>query len=85
MKVLNGGLLPGGFYAQAEQVAREIGPDLLTLQSSADQPRSGFDHAGMTAVADAPPEVSFTETLDEVDYYALKRKSLFIRHASGDH
>lgn len=84
MKVLNGGLLPGGFYAQAEQVAREIGPDLLTLQSSADGPGVGSEYSGMTAVAEAPPEVSFTETLDEVDYYALKRKTLFIRHSSED-
>jgi hypothetical protein len=30
---LNGGILPAGYYAQAEQVAGNIGPDVLTLQA----------------------------------------------------
>src|SRR4051812_49272546 len=31
-KALNAGVLPAGYYAQAEQVAGSIGPDVLTLQ-----------------------------------------------------
>jgi len=31
---LNAGVLPGGYYAQAEQVADTIIPDVLTLASS---------------------------------------------------
>jgi hypothetical protein len=75
-KALNAGILPDDFYAQSEQVAREIGPE---------RPDPGTEHSSMTAVAEAPPKVSFMETLDEVDYYTLKRRTLFIRHASGDH
>jgi hypothetical protein len=35
-RALNGGLLPRGYYALAEQVAGEIIPDVLTLQQSPD-------------------------------------------------
>ena len=31
-RALNGGVLPEGFYAQAEQVASQVIPDVLTLQ-----------------------------------------------------
>jgi hypothetical protein len=59
---LNAGILPDGFYAQPEQVAREIGPDVLTLNTTVERPETASDHSFMTAVAEAPPEVSFTET-----------------------
>ena len=32
-RALNVGLLPANYYAMAEQVAGETGPDVLTLQS----------------------------------------------------
>ena len=80
---LNNGLLPTDHYALAEQVARDVGPDVLTLHSATDQP-PGQRYSGMTAVAEAPPKVSITESLEEVDFYALKRKSLLIRHTAGD-
>jgi len=79
---LNNGLLPTDHYALAEQVARDVGPDVLTLHSATDQP-PGQRYSGMTAVAEAPPKVSITESLEEVDFYALKRKSLLIRHTAG--
>jgi hypothetical protein len=82
-KALNSGLLPSAYYAQAEQVAQDIVADVLTLHAVADQPPHEA-HTGMTAVADAPPKVSITESLEEVDFYALKRKSLLIRHTVGD-
>src|SRR5207247_6476085 len=36
-RTLNGGLLPQGYYALAEQVAGEIIPDVLTLQQGTSQ------------------------------------------------
>ncbi|MDP6118796.1 MAG: DUF4058 family protein [Planctomycetota bacterium] len=83
-KALNREILPDGFYAQSEQVPGNIGLNALALNTTVERPETTSDHSFMTAVAEAPPEVSFTETLDEVDYYTLKRRTLFIRHASGD-
>ncbi len=31
-RALNGGVLPEGYYAMAEQVANQVIPDVLTLQ-----------------------------------------------------
>jgi hypothetical protein len=60
---LNGGILPADYYAQAEQIAGPLGPDVLTLQ--------------------APPRMRMTAEA-EMDDYVLKRRTLVIRHASGD-
>ena len=42
---LNGGVLPKGYYARAEQTMRTMGPDVLTLQTlppnQTETPRSG--------------------------------------------
>src|SRR5437764_13416103 len=71
-RTLNGGLLPRGYYALAEQVAGEIIPDVLTLQTTNN---SGDTAAlkevfasGSTAVlsgTETPPRVSFTATNSE--------------------
>jgi len=84
-KALNGGILPEGYYALAEQSAGEIGPDVLTLQAPGGT-RGGVGGAltGATAVQDAPPKVTFTAVADETEAYALKRRTLVIRHSSGD-
>jgi Protein of unknown function (DUF4058) len=82
--VLNKGLLPPDFYAQAEQCAGEVGPDVLTLRVNghgAEQPSEC--PSGTTAVAVAPPQVSFTAET-ETDYYTQRRRSLVIRHSSDD-
>lgn len=81
---LNDGLLPPDFYAQAEQIAGPLGPDVLTLQES-DSPtqrgaRSSSEEGG---VALAPPRMKFVVEA-EMDDYILKRRTLVIRHASGD-
>jgi len=55
-KRLNNGLLPGDFYALAEQMAGETGPDVLTLQVDAPWPDASDVPAGGTAVAVAPPQ-----------------------------
>jgi hypothetical protein len=77
-------LLPRDYYAMAEQVAGDVGPDVLTLEAS---PLEGDaappESAGGIAVAPAPPKVRFTEETEE-DLYARKRRTLVIRHSSAD-
>lgn len=87
--VLNEGVLPPDYYALAEQVAGSFGPDVLTLQTSPNgySATEGSDSAarprGLTAVASAPPQVSYTATT-EMDEYVLKQNTLVIRHSSDD-
>jgi hypothetical protein len=82
---LNGGLLPADYYALAEQVAGEVGPDVLTLRTGeSNGAGNGRGEAGgTTAVAVAPPKVRFTATV-ELDLYALRQRALVVRHSSGD-
>ncbi len=84
-KRLNGGLLPGQYYALVEQTAGEIGPDVLALEreSTVDDPS---DRAGGAAIAVtvAPPKVSYRDSLNEEDVYTRRRRTLAIRHVSGD-
>lgn len=65
-KALNGGLLPEGFYALAEQHAGRTIADVLTLHAS---PPSRVcpplpPASGGTAVAEAPPQVRHRETIE---------------------
>jgi hypothetical protein len=78
---LNTGILPADYYAQAEQVAGEVNPDVLTLQAGNAGPGEG--PSGATAVADAPPRISMRF---EAEANALIRRKnvLVIRHSSGD-
>lgn len=86
---LNEGLLPPEYYAQAEQIAGPLGPDVLTLQET--EFSSNGTHAtqssnggtGGVAVAIAPPRMRMTAEA-EMDDYVLKRRTIVIRHASGD-
>ena len=86
---LNDGLLPPTYYAQAEQIAGPFGPDVLALQEP-DTPSNGTpdssasdEGAGGIAVATAPPHVRLTAEA-EVRDYARKRRTIVIRHTSGD-
>jgi hypothetical protein len=83
--VLNGGVLPPTYYAQAEQIAGPLGPDVLTLQSD-DYPSNGThlpEAGGGLAVATVAPR--FRVTAEAVmDDYMLKRRTLVIRHVSED-
>jgi hypothetical protein len=89
--VLNDERLPSGYYALAEQIAGEYGPDVLTLEADtpngtpapADGEQSRGAMQGTLAVATAPPRVQFTATT-EMDEYALKQNTLVVRHSSGD-
>src|SRR5438552_3724154 len=88
-RALNGGLLPQGYYALAEQVAGEIIPDVLTLQQAGGAPEAGeaFRHGsstGVLTVTEAPPRVSVTATSSEAVTLALRRRRITIRHATGD-
>jgi hypothetical protein len=84
---LNGGILPADYYAQAEQIAGPLGPDVLTLQVP-DTPVNGdagspSTTGGGLAISGAPPRMRMTAEA-EMDDYVLKRRTLIIRHASGD-
>jgi hypothetical protein len=85
---LNGGFLPPDYYAQAEQIAGPLGPDVLTLRTpesptngaAGSPPSSG---AGGVAVAVVPPRMRVTAEAAMNDY-VLKRRTIVIRHTSGD-
>jgi hypothetical protein len=82
-KALNGGLLPEGYYALAEQHAGRSIADVLTLHASAApiEPMPLPPATGGTAVAEAPPRVRRRQS---IDLAALsRRRSLAIRHVSG--
>ncbi len=83
-RVLNAGLLPPAYYALAEQIAGGVGPDVLTLQAPAaggDGSGGATEAGGTIAVAVAAPKVRLTVRA-EIDEYALKQRSLVIRHRS---
>src|SRR5262245_39956758 len=88
-EALNDGLLPAGFYVLAAQVAGNIGPDVLTLQtgngngSGATAGPAAQGGGGATTLVQSRPRTRFTATLD-TDPYAQRRRSLVIRHTSGD-
>jgi Protein of unknown function (DUF4058) len=86
---LNEGRLPPGYYALAEQIAGDIGPDVLTLEIEV--PNGGDRSPNVLpdetpnggAVSVAEPKARFkAET--EMDWYASKQNTLVIHHSSGD-
>ena len=89
-KRLNGGLLPKGYYALAEQHTGYSIADVLTLASGteergrpvSDNPKYKSNGVG-TAIADAPPRVRRREKVQSS--YTARRRSLAIRHVSGHH
>jgi hypothetical protein len=87
-EALNAGLLPQPYYALGEQRAGEIGPDVLALREVGknQSPDAGTENDGMVAVAEAPPRVHLSQEASlEAAYYLAKRRTLVIRHVSGDH
>ncbi len=88
-EALNAGILPQDYYAISEQIAGELGPDVLTLQengqdsqptSSAQGARGGPQVCTLTVAA---PEVRFT-VKDEEGSPRRHRRRLVIRHVSDD-
>jgi hypothetical protein len=83
---LNSGLLPPAYYAQAEQIIGPLGPDVLTLQTKgqpAGEALASSQGSGGIAVATVPPRARLTAAA-AMDDYALKRRTIIIRHSSGD-
>jgi hypothetical protein len=85
---LNGGLLPASYYAQAEQFdwPMEADADIQILQSSdfssERTPETRTD--GGLAVGTMPLRIRQVDEA-EMQEYVLKRRTLALRHASGDH
>jgi hypothetical protein len=79
---LNGGLLPKGYYALAEQVAGGPIPDVLTLQASSRRSKPPTDAPGGVAVADVPPRTAVVRQAEE-DIYAARANHIAIRHSRG--
>lgn len=85
-KALNGGLLPEGYYALAEQHAGRAIPDLLTLHASPGDQESQLvaefsPRGGGTAVVMGAPQVRRRQTIEPLGI--ARRRSLAIRHVSG--
>ena len=87
-RVLNEGLLPSDYYAQAEQIVGPLGPDVLTLREQEAptrvlRPSDGGTFSGIAVAAVPPPMRMRAEA--EMNDYVLKRRTIVIRHVSGDH
>lgn len=81
---LNAVVLPRGYYADSEQVARPFVADLLTLR----EPPSLFDpsenSSGSVSVVDAPPRTQRHLTMRHAVTSVPRSRRLAIRHVSGD-
>jgi hypothetical protein len=75
---LNGGVLPPGFMALAEQVTGRPIPDVVTLQS-----RTPIGEKGGIAIAPAPaPTARVVKKLERINY-AKRADRVVIRHGRG--
>jgi hypothetical protein len=77
---LNGGVLPPGYFAMAEQIIGGPVPDVITLQRRPTPTDGG--RPGGVAVLDAPPRARYI-TSAEPDRYASKANRLVIKHRLG--
>jgi hypothetical protein len=92
-RAVNHRLLGTDYYALAEQIAGGLGPDVLTLQRPHSQEGASAAEriskpaaqpsASTLMLAENPPQARYLIT-DEPRWYAAKRKSVTIRHVSGD-
>src|SRR5262245_12384699 len=85
---LNRGLLPGRYYAMAEQQVSQFGPDVLTLQTrTEDDDQSGAVEPATegpdTGVIVARPQVRLAGETD-LEFYRRKQSVVAVRHVSGD-
>ena len=78
---LNGGVLPPGYFALAEQIVSGPIPDVVTLQRRSTPPDGPGSNGGI-AVADAPPRARFVVSA-EIDPYAEKANRIAIKHRLG--
>jgi hypothetical protein len=80
---LNRGLLPGEYYALAEQQAAGFGPDILALQSPADE-TDLIDSDKPGLLTQAKPKTRYVAELPLAEVYRRKKSSIAVRHVSGD-
>jgi hypothetical protein len=75
---LNGGVLPAGYFAMADQRVAGPEPDVITLRLGKQAPQGGL------AVADAPPRVrQVAHATRERAAYARKANRIAVRHVLG--
>ena len=83
---LNDGVLPDGFYATGQQTAGVYVPDLLANRvGSAPEVDASVDPAASSrggVLLSDPPQTSYIESLDEVDF-SRRQRSVLIQHAHG--
>jgi hypothetical protein len=76
---LNGGLLPDGYLAMAEQITGGPDPDVVTLSLPI---KPGEGAAGGLATAESPPKVRMQAQSDAISY-ARKANRVTVRHPDG--
>jgi Protein of unknown function (DUF4058) len=82
-RALNRGILPGDYYALAEQVSGKYGPDVLTLEG----PRGGdappangsISNGGVLTLPKIKPVAE-----SNLEFYRKKQKAIAVRHVSDD-
>jgi len=90
-RALNSGVLPGEYYAMAEQHTSHFGPDMLTLQSRPREDRVQDDIEPITdgsggtnvGVIVAKPKARLAGETD-LEFYRRKQNVVAVRHVSGD-
>lgn len=84
-RALNRGVLPGEYYALAEQFASGFGPDVLTLQAAGagegDDPVDAPGSVGGLTLA--PPKARLSAEAER-EFYRRKQGTVAVRHVSGD-
>lgn len=82
-RALNRGLLPDGYYAMAEQIIGDMGPDVLTLERPLVPSSRKPNTEGGVALAVRPPKARFHARLEE-EFSIQKAKAVVVRHSSTD-
>ena len=83
---LNRGLLPGDYYALAEQQAAGFGPDVLTLQETNGEVEGrgpGEEQPSAKGLLVAAPKVHF-QAESAHEFFRRKKSTITVRHVSGD-
>ena len=79
---LNGGMLPGGYYAMAEQHAGRAVADVLALHTGEDAVSDESDDGGVSVLV-APPQVGRKVVASANATYRQLRRTIAVRHVSG--
>jgi hypothetical protein len=82
-RALNAGLLPGDYYALAEQRTAGYGPDVLALQVDAGDEGLDEPHQRDGGLLVAKPQVAVTAET-EMEFYRRKQNVVAVRHVSDD-